>query len=98
MLLPAYCSITANSVNTIVSWGLRPDDVVPQYMPFFHTGGLNCLLRRSSHAAGDHPASMLGIAGSIQSVLFVDALPKTGANKVDKQRLIEQFGSSEQGR
>jgi fatty-acyl-CoA synthase len=38
-----YRCITANSVNTIVSWGLRPDDVVPQYMPFFHTGGLNVL-------------------------------------------------------
>jgi fatty-acyl-CoA synthase len=38
-----YRSVTANSFNTIVSWGLRPDDVVPQYMPFFHTGGLNVL-------------------------------------------------------
>jgi fatty-acyl-CoA synthase len=38
-----YRSMTANSVNTIVSWGLRPDDVVPEYMPFFHTGGINCL-------------------------------------------------------
>jgi fatty-acyl-CoA synthase len=38
-----YRSVTANSVNTIVSWGLHPDDVVPQYMPFFHTGGLNVL-------------------------------------------------------
>jgi fatty-acyl-CoA synthase len=38
-----YRSVTANSVNTVFSWGLRPDDVVPQYMPFFHTGGLNCL-------------------------------------------------------
>ena len=38
-----YRSITANAVNTIVSWGLSPDDVIPQYMPFFHTGGLNVL-------------------------------------------------------
>jgi fatty-acyl-CoA synthase len=38
-----YRSITANSVNTIISWGLRPDDITPQYMPFFHTGGLNVL-------------------------------------------------------
>jgi fatty-acyl-CoA synthase len=38
-----YRSMTANSVNTIVSWGLRPDDVIPEYMPFFHTGGINCL-------------------------------------------------------
>ena len=38
-----YRSMTANAVNTVVSWGLRPDDVVPEYMPFFHTGGINCL-------------------------------------------------------
>lgn len=38
-----YRSVTANAVNTIVSWGLSPDDAIPQYMPFFHTGGLNVL-------------------------------------------------------
>ena len=38
-----YRSVTANAVNTIVSWGLSPDDVIPQYMPFFHTGGLHVL-------------------------------------------------------
>lgn len=38
-----YRSVTANAVNTIIGWGLRPDDVVPEYMPFFHTGGLNCV-------------------------------------------------------
>ena len=47
-----YRSITANSVNTIVSWGLRPDDVIPQYMPFFHTGGLNCLTLPLVHLGG----------------------------------------------
>ena len=50
-ILP-YRSITANSVNTIVSWGLRPDDVIPQYMPFFHTGGLNCLTLPLVHLGG----------------------------------------------
>jgi fatty-acyl-CoA synthase len=45
-------SITANSVNTIVSWGLRPDDVIPQYMPFFHTGGLNVLTTPLVHMGG----------------------------------------------
>jgi fatty-acyl-CoA synthase len=44
--------VTANSVNTIVSWGLRPDDVVPQYMPFFHTGGLNVLTTPLVHQGG----------------------------------------------
>jgi len=47
-----YRSITANSVNTIVSWGLRPDDVIPQYMPFFHTGGLNVLTTPLVHMGG----------------------------------------------
>ncbi len=47
-----YRSITANSVNTIVSWGLRPDDTVPQYMPFFHTGGLNVLTIPLVHLGG----------------------------------------------
>ena len=27
-----------------------------------------------------------------KSVVIVDALPKTGANKVDKPKLIEQYG------
>ncbi len=36
-----YRSITANAVNTIVSWGLSPDDVTILNAPLFHTGGLN---------------------------------------------------------
>jgi fatty-acyl-CoA synthase len=47
-----YRSIIANSVNTIVSWGLPPDDVIPQYMPFFHTGGLNVLTTPLVHLGG----------------------------------------------
>ena len=50
-ILP-YRMVTANSVNTIVSWGLRPSDVVPQYMPFFHTGGLNVLTTPLIHLGG----------------------------------------------
>jgi fatty-acyl-CoA synthase len=34
-------SITANAVNTVVSWGLTPDDVAVLDAPLFHTGGLN---------------------------------------------------------
>ncbi|MFW9975223.1 MAG: long-chain fatty acid--CoA ligase [Candidatus Thorarchaeota archaeon] len=33
-----------NSINTIVSWGLRPDDIQPLLFPLFHTGGINVLL------------------------------------------------------
>jgi fatty-acyl-CoA synthase len=38
-----YRCITANAVNTVVSWGLRPDDVTPLNTPLFHSGGLNVL-------------------------------------------------------
>ncbi|MHA2044312.1 MAG: acyl-CoA synthetase [Candidatus Thorarchaeota archaeon] len=38
-----------NSVNTIVSWGLRPDDIQPLLFPLFHTGGLNVLLMPFYH-------------------------------------------------
>ncbi len=47
-----YRSITANSVNTVVSWGLRSDDLVPLNMPLFHTGGLNVLTIPLVHIGG----------------------------------------------
>ena len=34
-------SVTWNSTNTIISWGLREDDVTILNAPLFHTGGLN---------------------------------------------------------
>lgn len=34
-------SITANAANTVVSWGLSPDDTALLNAPLFHTGGLN---------------------------------------------------------
>ncbi len=34
-------AITANAVNTVISWGLTPDDVAILNAPLFHTGGLN---------------------------------------------------------
>jgi len=39
----SYRMVTWNAVNTIISWGLKPDDLVLMPMPFFHTGGLNVL-------------------------------------------------------
>ncbi|MHA2314013.1 MAG: class I adenylate-forming enzyme family protein [Candidatus Hermodarchaeia archaeon] len=33
-----------NSVNTIVCWGLSPNDVCPIIFPLYHTGGWNVLL------------------------------------------------------
>ncbi|WP_343391815.1 class I adenylate-forming enzyme family protein [Candidatus Amarobacter glycogenicus] len=38
-------AITANAVNTVVSWGLTADDVAILNAPLFHTGGLNALHR-----------------------------------------------------
>ena len=33
-----------NSVNTITSWGIRPEDIQPLLFPLYHTGGWNVLL------------------------------------------------------
>lgn len=40
-----------NSVNTCMSWGLRPDDIQPLLFPLFHTGGWNVLLVPFYHLA-----------------------------------------------
>ncbi len=47
-----YRCISANSVDTVVSWGLRPDDMVRQRIPFFHTRGLNVLTTPLVHIGG----------------------------------------------
>jgi len=39
----SHQSIQWNALNTIVSWSLAEDDVTVNYMPMFHTGGLNAL-------------------------------------------------------
>ena len=39
----SHQSILWNAINTITSWGLSADDVTINYMPMFHTGGLNAL-------------------------------------------------------
>ena len=36
-----YRAITANAINTVISWGLSPSDVTLLNAPLFHTGGLN---------------------------------------------------------
>ncbi|HSN56661.1 MAG TPA: long-chain fatty acid--CoA ligase [Candidatus Sulfomarinibacteraceae bacterium] len=45
-------SITANSVNTVVSWGLSGDDVAILQMPLFHTGGFNVFTAPLVHVGG----------------------------------------------
>jgi fatty-acyl-CoA synthase len=45
-------SITWNSINTVISWGLRPDDVTILNAPLFHTGGLNVFTAPLVHIGG----------------------------------------------
>jgi fatty-acyl-CoA synthase len=39
----SHQSIQCNAINTILSWNLSEEDVTINYMPMFHTGGLNAL-------------------------------------------------------
>ncbi|MFJ7733410.1 AMP-binding protein [Lysinibacillus sp. NPDC097231] len=39
----SFNSVNWNAMNTIISWGLSDDDCTLNYMPLFHTGGLNAL-------------------------------------------------------
>ncbi|MBU8900006.1 long-chain fatty acid--CoA ligase [Corallococcus sp. H22C18031201] len=45
-------AITANAANTVVSWGLTPDDVALLNAPLFHTGGLNVFTTPLVYAGG----------------------------------------------
>ncbi|MDN4606821.1 acyl-CoA synthetase [Sporosarcina highlanderae] len=39
----SYEAVNWNALNTILSWGLSEEDTTVNYMPLFHTGGLNAL-------------------------------------------------------
>lgn len=39
----SYEAVTANAINTVISWGLNDHDCTLNYMPLFHTGGINAL-------------------------------------------------------
>ncbi|MGE7919779.1 class I adenylate-forming enzyme family protein [Viridibacillus sp. NPDC093762] len=39
----SYDAINWNAFNTIISWNISSDDCTLNYMPLFHTGGLNAL-------------------------------------------------------
>ncbi len=45
-------NVAANSVNTVMSWGLRPDDRTILNSPLFHTGGLNVFTAPLVHIGG----------------------------------------------
>src|SRR5699024_949391 len=36
-------AVNCNALNTIASWGISDEDVTINYMPLFHTGGINAL-------------------------------------------------------
>jgi fatty-acyl-CoA synthase len=50
--LLTYRSVTANAVNTEVSFGLTQDDVAILNAPLFHAGGLNVFTSPLVHAGG----------------------------------------------
>ncbi|WP_336046556.1 class I adenylate-forming enzyme family protein [Solibacillus ferritrahens] len=39
----SYEAVTVNAMNTVISWGLNDKDCTLNYMPLFHTGGINAL-------------------------------------------------------
>jgi fatty-acyl-CoA synthase len=39
----SFDAVNWNAINTIISWGLNKTDCTLNYMPMFHTGGLNAL-------------------------------------------------------
>ena len=39
----SFDAVNWNAINTIISWGLSDSDCTLNYMPMFHTGGLNAL-------------------------------------------------------
>ncbi|MBK3495039.1 AMP-binding protein [Viridibacillus sp. YIM B01967] len=39
----SYNAVNWNAFNTIISWNISSDDCTLNYMPLFHTGGLNAL-------------------------------------------------------
>ncbi len=45
-------NMAANSINTVMSWGLTPDDVAILNAPLFHTGGLNVFTLPLLHIGG----------------------------------------------
>jgi fatty-acyl-CoA synthase len=45
-------NIAWNSINTVMSWGLTPDDVTILNAPLFHTGGLNVFTAPLVHIGG----------------------------------------------
>lgn len=39
----SHQAVNTNAINTITSWSLNEEDITINYMPLFHTGGINAL-------------------------------------------------------
>jgi fatty-acyl-CoA synthase len=50
--LLTHGNLAWNSVNTVMSWGLTPDDITILNAPLFHTGGLNVFTAPLVHIGG----------------------------------------------
>ncbi|MCC7205726.1 MAG: long-chain fatty acid--CoA ligase, partial [Anaerolineae bacterium] len=48
----SHANMAWNSINTVMSWGLDPDDVTILNAPLFHTGGLNVFTLPLIHIGG----------------------------------------------
>jgi len=68
-VVQTHGSIAWNAFNTIVTWGLRPDDVTPMVFPFFHTGGWNVLTIPFFHLGGTVIVSRDFDAGQVLSLV-----------------------------
>ncbi len=68
-----------NSVNTITSWSLRPDDIQPLLFPLFHTGGINVLIIPLYHLGG-------------LSIIMGDFDPEETLRVIEKERCTIVIG------
>jgi len=68
-----------NSVNTILSWSLRSDDVQPLLFPLFHTGGWNVLLVPFYHLGA-------------KTILMGDFDPEETINIIEKEKCTIVIG------
>lgn len=73
----SHRAITANAVNTVVSWGLTADDVAILNTPLFHTGGLNVFTAPLAYQGGTSivcrgfdPDQVFNLIESKQATLF----------------------------
>ena len=68
-VVQTHGGIMWNAFNTIISWGLRPDDTTPMVFPMFHTGGWNVLTIPLFHMGGTVIISRDFDAGQVLSLV-----------------------------